>query len=112
MSIYVPKEGEGYFYISHKGICQSNREDTRFDIHNIKSGNCYRTKEDAIRAKATKYAKEEAIKVYYEYCKMGKTDNADTVCGFYYTFCEDKEFFKHLISKIGQDKVDLLATEE
>lgn len=60
MSIFIPKIKEGYFFINRVGnITYKINHNTVDDKHLIKSGNCYRTEEDAVRARDRDYALRE-----------------------------------------------------
>ena len=49
--VFIPKEGELYCFIDEHGDAEwRNNEGSTQDYHYINSGNCYRTKEEAIKA--------------------------------------------------------------
>lgn len=59
--IYIPKEKEDYFSINLYGEVEQHLycSEHKVDFHLIKSGNCYRTEEDGVRARNRSYALRE-----------------------------------------------------
>lgn len=61
MSIFIPKENEGYWHITSFGdvVFRKFIRCSPIDIHNELSSNCYHTEEDAVRARNRDYVLRE-----------------------------------------------------
>lgn len=130
MSIYVPKEGETYHYISLGGIIEYTlNENCGADEHLIKSGSCYRTEEDAVRARDRQYAIRElelladelndGVEIDWDNEKQPKnyicyrfgeivqvtSQHTKSQCIIY---CSSVYFIEQAFKRLGEDKLKLI----
>lgn len=102
--IFIPKFGDKVYFINWEGnivtyvICNSEQS-----THLIKSGNCYRTEEDAVRARNRIYAKTEIYRFYIEYSGEHKSE-----FDFIFNLEVNDEFTNLVKEKFGCEKLELI----
>lgn len=128
--IFIPKEGEVFWYIEDTGNI-TNDIRRKFIAHRIKSGNCYRTEEDAVRARDRQYAKRE-LEILADELNGGVEIDWDNekqrkICLFYTgkdksidetdrglikfegtTHCLSSRFLEVALEKLGEEKLRLI----
>mgnify|MGYP001477093802 CR=1 FL=1 len=105
MSIFIPEEDETYYYIGCEGSVVSevfNKLST-IDSHNLAIGNCYRTKEDAERARDRQYALVELMDFYNEY-----SGEERTLFDLVFNLEVNDEFVNLAKEKLGEEKLKLI----
>jgi len=136
MSIFIPKFADRVYFVNWEGnivnyvICNSEQS-----THLIKSGKCFRTEEDAVRARNRSYANRELEVLADEL--NGRVDidwedldqekffieyNYAIKCFEYYstgghwrgetTYCLDYNFLEVALEKLGENKLRLILEVE
>lgn len=128
---YIPKEKEIFYYISDTGHINNDIR-KNFIGHRIKSGNCYRTEQDAERDRDRQYALVELQDLADELnCKtlVNWQDNQQPKFVIIYVYfnnefdcievdnirslgeepvCLDSNFLSYALQRLGEEKLKLI----
>jgi len=135
MSIFIPKEGEEYSRINNIGNIDTLKyyaEGIMADMynHDIKSGNCYRTEEEAERSRDKSYAVRElevladelnagvkidwdnAHQTKYFICNSGISKEIEQYEAWFISdmniYCLSDKFLEVALEKLGESKLRLI----
>jgi hypothetical protein len=77
---FIPEVGEKYWFINYYGNAELIRNvDTSVISHNITVGNCYRTKEEAVKAVAKQQAYVRIVRAVQKFDDAVNTQNSSPV---------------------------------